>query len=939
MKRLLPFDRASSGARQTGSFNLAAGMIAILTTVIGGQVVMDRISSQRKANRFTDQMAKAKEVPGSASIVAKALISLPPHVAANKSVEWTTDKIVNTPANLPRIYPVPYVSGVDGQPAQSPVSVAQLRAPEAGENWATVPQATVASNVTRNKAPSVSVYVFTNDGARANVQDVGSAIGTATLASGSESIRRSRSLVTYTFQNCTPQGQPSAAFTGNYCGSVFVQSPNYALSAPGVDVLSGENRGGALLGVIATPPAPNCGTIVADQADALSPGETFALDVQATGVATGYEVWFDGVELLSSGSTPLKLPWDDPRSQKNYTISNIPTLKVKDKLGALVAAGSNQATFDVILKGINGANTHCPAMVNLPGPVSCVLGSLETRRVGYNPSKCEVKLKKDNGPGTVTKVVVSKQDTMLGTEPEYTELPSGTAQPAFNQANEWSQVVDCSDNDMTISAVLRREAFGKSSESKCNNASVEELEPICDTSSLDKFSYNRKQLNQNKCSVIIHRDLKSHAEVDVVINGNVANGTWNGLQWEGERSCGPTDDPIEVALVRGEAPDQKTSSCGKREVEAVPLCKSNSMLVKRNSPDSDVCKMTVEKEPAADLKNVSAVLRDWQAATGSFSGNLWSGDFNCGPDAAKYHGHMVGGDGKRHYCGFSDVPKREEISCTLINVSRKPSRPHICDISLSIPQAKSPNPAVNITTNGTVSRNLNPRGWIGTNWSGSIRCSLYGDNIGATLVAGTSRIDCGASYVEPRNVCRRGATRSVPYVAQTPCMKDSVTGKRDNCTKSDVTSAGIISIDTKLLEGDVFADATYSIDDLAFVAKPSTTFPAVGRRIALPIDAIFINDSGIATGYLDSNASATFTFNGKSQGTVGLGGEKNYSGDVLGQQIKNLGIPIIPYNALRISQFRDKGYIGADGILKFKLFHVVYGLGYVYMNVTIPPCE
>jgi hypothetical protein len=410
---LKPFNiKATRG--ESGNMLLITGMIASAIAVAGGKVMLDRSTAQRKANQMSENMKRAKEIPGSAAMVAKALISLPGDVAKSKVTSWTTENISRSPKTvLPILYPVPYVQGRIGGPAQPATVVVARESPPDGANWGEF----------KPGSASASVVVYTNDSTRASASHVSDVLGKANtdtgakkIVGGSDTIKRTKSTVTYKFRNCDGSGKTSAAFTGIYCASAEIASDNYASASKGGGDSVGVNRAIAELGMIEPPPPPTCEANAAKKITpaVVRPGEAFSIDFEASGVVVGYEVIYAGQCLYDSTGGNCKVngkdlksyPWNLPHKAATHTMSNIPTSGITSKLGELIAANQNQATFDVKLIGIGGSKTVCSATVNLPGPVSCLANSLEVTRTGTDSRKCEVTLRKDQGEGSVKKIFV-----------------------------------------------------------------------------------------------------------------------------------------------------------------------------------------------------------------------------------------------------------------------------------------------------------------------------------------------------------------------------------------------------------------------------------------------------------------------------------------------------------------------------------------------------
>ena len=662
MKFWLPFkDRASRG--EAGNMLLITGLMASALAVAGGKVMLDRSIAQRKANQMAQSMKQAKEIPGSAAMIAKALISLPPNVARDVSGEWTTPKLVSTPANMPLIYPIPYVSGAYGSPALPAESVNKTVDPPTGANWDTF--GVLGTTSGQGVFASAQVNVYTNDSARATSSAINTAIAGRAVAGGSATIKRTKSVVTYSFRNCTADGRNSNSFTGQYCATADIVSPNYASDKKGSDSASAvSNKGMAQLGLITPPPAPTCGAMSTPGNVKLRPGDAFSLDVNATGVAVGYQVKYGATELLRLDM--VSLPWNSPRTSALHRITGIPTDPVKSALGALIASGINQATFEVVLQGVN-SSTSCPVVITMPGPVSCLPNSFSVTRTGDDLRTCQMSLQKDNGEGTITGITVGGQ--------------TFTGPAAAFSGDLWSGTMPCSEDTLTLTATLTRNVSGAVSTSACSpSRTVPELAAKCVANSLDG---GRDPSDLLKCNISLKRDQKSHSGVTVTTTPAFLSGSgyWGSQNadkswtWQGVISpCAADAVTVTASLTRGST----TDSCGSKTILAVDPARCNGPPTgERNPSNLAQCRLSVKKFLSSGRIKHVTIDGAIQPSSGNHpslgpwgTGDSWTSPwFNCPLTATAYSLSLVGLDDAASSCGSFTMPVASYTLTTTVSGS------------------------------------------------------------------------------------------------------------------------------------------------------------------------------------------------------------------------------------------------------------------------------
>lgn len=685
MKFWLPFkDRAPSG--EAGNMLLITGLMASALAVTGGKVMLDRSIAQRKANQMAQSMKQAKEIPGSAAMIAKALISLPPSVASNISVEWTTPKLVSTPTNMPLIYPIPYVSGVIGSPALPAISVDKTVEPPAGANWDNFNVTGTTS--TLGVFASASVNIYANDSARATSNDINTAIAGRAVAGGSATIKRTKSVVTYSFRNCTAAGVTSISFTGRYCATATIDSPNYASDKKGSDSASAvSNKGVAQLGLVTPPPAPLCGAVSTPGNAKVRSGDAFSLNVNATGVAIGYRVELisPAETLASSGTVPITLPFDHPSLPRLHTISGIPTSGVTS---ALNQPGVSEMALHVVLIGIDRSETTCNAVVQLDKPiVVCEPGSFSVSRTGADLRTCNISLRKDNGMGVVKQVQVVQTNTRTGA--------SSTSTPPENfTSNNWSTTFlspKCEQDSLTFTASLIREyPLGTPvAPSQCSpQQSIAELPPKCDQKIANNPAYTIGRVphpplsNLLNCNVTVERTPDSHTDAKVWIDGadKDSSGTWASNVWTGQVPCAASATTMRAELRKGPS----ASACWNKPIVTVDpaaQCVANSTAVYRMSANLSQCYVTLKR--IGGSSQFVDVKIDGAIKPGGWTGLDWrSNNFSCSLGTETYVATLTGANGVPSSCGAATIPAQPPVCASLAAARTSPTSP-TCNVTMT----------------------------------------------------------------------------------------------------------------------------------------------------------------------------------------------------------------------------------------------------------------
>lgn len=789
---LAPFKNHSASG-QAGNMLIITGLIASAVAVTGGKVMLDRSIAQRKANQMSQSLKQAKEIPGSAAMIAKALISLPPNVASDTAAAWTTsniadsakqcaskttagacDQVVGTggarlcawvPQDgkcnqniLPLVYPVPYVSGAIGSPLQPASRIGKTVNPPTGSNW---------DLYVMNGTGSATVKIFTNDSTRAKAQDVAGVLASQSIAGGSDAIKRTESRVTYVFRNCDGEKKTSTTFTGRYCVRAEIESDNYAGPVKGGSAKPSVNKAVAELGDIQPPPAPACGIIATPGGAVLKPGSTFDLDVNATGVAIGYQVIFGATTLKSESF--VSLPWNNPSTSAVHAITGIPTTLIESSLKSLVASGVNQANFKVVLQGVT-EEKHCDAVVTLPGPVSCVPNSFSVDRIGPDLRTCRVRLQKDNGEGSVNSIKITSQNTSTGSLPTSRVYSA----PSFS-GNTWTRDIDCNasprikgEDGFTFSANFSRTLSGVVSDSQCSpSPTIAELSANCVDSSLDG---GRDPKDPNKCNITLKREASSHSVVTVGTSPaflptsalwNTVSSTDGTASWSGVISpCSSGQVDVSASLSRGSSPPD---FCGKKTISGLEPAKCNGPPTgERNESKSDFCRLKVTKFlSSGPIKHVTIDGAVQAASTDYPNGGDWGASdswtspwFSCFLIATDYKMTLVGVAGLPSDCGTFKMPpvsyalttsvtgngsiskspnSTTYVHGSTVNLTATPATGHkfvswsdacsgtsdTCTVTMDSPKTVGANFTINtytlvtsVTGSGTISRSTNATGYI-----------------------------------------------------------------------------------------------------------------------------------------------------------------------------------------------------------------------------------
>lgn len=706
---LKPFSR-NPRTRESGNVLLVVGMIASAVAVVGGKVMLDRTLAQRKANQLAENVKRSKEIPGSAAMIAKALISLPPHVANNQPAEWLSGKPYAEPANRPILYPEPYVSGAIGSTAQMARSLGFTGNTKAATNWDMngVADATTAGD---GKTFSANVNVYTNDSARSSSGTISTALSSNSTVDGSATLKRTKSVVNYRFRNCDASGRTSAAFTGRYCASALVTSENYASAQKGVDVKGANNKAMVELGLVETPPAPEILEITSADNASIEIGPPTSLVIRARGVATGYKV-MHGTESLVTETSNISLPLNQAFAENSLTIQNINT-----STPSLVAKRNDpcedSVTISVTLKGIideRGVTrdvTEDKVFDIKRNLVSCVPGSFSIRRRDdvLDKRTCSIQLRRDSSPGTVKEIQLDQDNISSGV--------SGNqifGSPVFDGAGQWSfSNFACSQDKFTFIASLARQTTCASpSVSLCTPQDVEvpELVPRCAS-----FMIGRTPNSMTDCTVTVDRKPDSHYGVDVFVkNQRQTGGAWTGNRWEMTNyPCGAgASSNYEAKLVRGSEAD----GCpGSLSVSENPWC----VGVSGARPAPGKCTLSFTKNNAAAPTDITKIERE-ELVGGSLittvvTDSTWSGNvytspqFDCPGTQLSFQGFLTGNDSRRSSCGFAVIDKASYTLTTSVTGSGAIS--------------KSPN-ASNYPHGDTVTLTATPNtGHIFTNWGGA----------------------------------------------------------------------------------------------------------------------------------------------------------------------------------------------------------------------------
>jgi hypothetical protein len=785
---------------EAGNMLLITGVIASAIAVTGGKVMLDRSTAQRKANQMAENMKRAKEIPGSAAMVAKSLISVPPNVAASKSTEWNTGKLVETPTNMPLIYPIPYVSGEFGSSARAADKIYTTGPTSKGVNWELYNAA--------NDGSTATVKVYTNDSTRAKATDVSQVLKNKnSIVDGGNQIARTESLVTYEFRNCDSFGKTSTTFTGRYCARAKIKSLNYASSKKGSDkTLSFDepsaapgmiNEATAELGMIEPPPAPTCKLDAAKKIlpAVVRPGESFSIDLEASGVVVGYFIMhaekcvYDstGADCKGNGSNLKSLPWNQPHKTATHTISNIPTSLISSELGQLIAANDNQAKFEVTLIGIGGSTSpsSCSAIVTLPGPVSCVANSFEVTRTGDDSRTCDVTLKKDQGEGSVEKIFVegTKQtqdchpdrlpgDANLDGKVDGFDLVAIKAAGKFNAGGgnaQWSQGdFNCDGKVDAIDLVLASSNYGVTQPSSpapgAGDLNVQQDKPGFDASSTWKSSF--------PCS---EDPFSFSAWFDREVHGV-----------KSESYCSPVSDVSELG----------------------PSC---SGIVSYDRTLDGMCILKLSRTSKSHSK-VAVIVGDGKIEDlfkpGSWNGLEWTSQkFSCDPfphtitpELSKVTVNGVrqttGQDG-RPSCGSKTINISAQLCVnTSTTVTRNQSNQTMCKMTVMRAPFVQPTDIKDGSTNGEVRMNyVKANGsWSGALWtSQDFSCAAGGNYVGQLVGRDNKAYDCGTDSLEALQYSLTTSVTGSGSISKTPGSTTYAHGSTVTLTATPATGYSFTS--------------------------------------------------------------------------------------------------------------------------------------------------
>jgi hypothetical protein len=825
---LKPFFR-NPRSRESGNVLLVVGMIASAVAVVGGKVMLDSTVQQRKVNQMAENSKRAKEIPGSAAMIAKALISLPPHVANNKPDEWLSGKPYETPENRPFLYPTPYVSGAIGGPAQMAASVASTGNPKAATNW---DMTSVTGATTENgQTFSANVNVYTNDSARTSSSDIDTALssGGQSVVEGGATIKRTKSVVNYRFRNCDSSGRSSATFSGRYCASALITSENHASAVKGIDAETvGANKAMVELGLIEPPPAPEILSIATSDNGPLRDGVPFSLVIRARGVAVGYKVMHTTDPLVTEVSNK-SLPLNEPFEENVLTIPNVSG-----------SASSLQAKFNdpcedsvvitVTLKGIDGRDTTASQEFDIArNLVSCVPGSFSIRRRDDVPDKrtCSIELSKDSGIGSVKEIQLDQVNTTSGV--------SGSqifGSPAFDSAGKWSfSSFACSQDRFTFDAsLIRQTTCPTPSESRCtpSDVVVPELDPKCDT-----FSIARTANSMTDCTVTVNREPDSHYGVKVFIKDQEqTGGTWTGDRWEMTNyPCGMGSSTDYTAkLVKG----SEESACavsGSINISEVSWCAGIEIL--RSGATNCIMKLT--KNPAASVASIKTIHRDTTVVTGgTWSGNVYTSPaFACPATTTNYQGFMTGIDDRKSSCGFDAPPDGPPLCGSLTAVRQTPTST-TCNVTMT--KGAGSGPVNSAIINGGVISTANQSSYTTTASCPTSGGTITGSLNHSTLGAGP----CAPFVVPPVLSCQSlTATRN-------PCNPTSCTVTLTKTGTSPAT-ATIPSASSITQSGNVYTATNVSCPATGAVITGSLTDASGAAVSCTPVSVPAVGPSSTTT--------------------------------------------------------------------------------------------
>ncbi len=160
---------------------------------------------------------------------------------------------------------------------------------------------------------------------------------------------------------------------------------------------------------------------------------------------------------------------------------------------------------------------------------------------------------------------------------------------------------------------------------------------------------------------------------------------------------------------------------------------------------------------------------------------------------------------------------------------------------------------------------------------------------------------------------------------------------------NDIRESQPIALDMSLVTGNVLPVKSFDLDDVAMIVKPEVQLRDIyfyntetkAREFTIPDDALMIynaNNAAYAYGRIDSKVTTIYKFSDRPDVSI-PGGTSQTLGDVYG-----LGAPLIGHNAISISKLDTFGYI-KNGVLKFKIVHIIHGTGFVTMKFGIDSCS
>jgi len=821
--------------RESGNVLLVVGMIASAVAVVGGKVMVDRTLAQRKANQMAENVKRSKEIPGSAAMIAKALISLPPHVANKQEDEWLNGKPYAEPGNRPILYPEPYVSGAIGSPAQMAISLGFTGNTKAATNWDMgVDDASAAGD---GRTFSANVNVYTNDSARSSSGAISTALSNNSTVDGSSTLKRTKSVVNYRFRNCDEYGRSSATFTGRYCASALVTSKNFASAQKGVDVEGANNKAMVELGLVEPPPAPEILEITSADNASLEIGPPTSLVIRARGVATGYKV-MHGTESLVTETSNISLPLNQAFAENSLTIQNINT-----STPSLVAKRNDpcedSVTISVTLKGIDERDVTEDKVFDIKrNLVSCVPGSFSIRRRDDIEDKrtCSIQLSRDSRPGTVKEIQLDQDNISSGV--------SGSqifGSPVFDGAGNWSfSNFACSQDKFIFTASLvRQSSCPTPSLSLCTPTDVEvpELVPRC-----KDFTIGRNPNSMTDCTIRVDRAPNSHYGVDVFVNNQLqTGGAWMGNRWEMTNyPCGAgASSNYQAKLVRGSLAD----SCpGSLSISDNLWCVGASATRVGNTGN---CTMSFNKNNAATTTNITKIereeLKNGSLITNVVTGGTWSGNvyqspqFACPATQVSYEGFLTGSDNRRSPCGTAVVDKALHTLTTSVTGSGTIS--------------KSPN-ASNYPHEDTVTLTATPAaGFSFASWSGA--CS--GTSNPCTVTMDGNKAVVANFNAPPPPSCTVSAQRQISSSERCDVTVTSTGGAISGGPSVTPPSTMVTNWTAGVWRGSANCPGSNSTTFSATVTGPGSATPVSCVPFTLP--SLVISIPGRTTAWLDTGVS------------------------------------------------------------------------------------